>query len=168
MPQHYTMPSSIQIVDYNPFYAQAFYDLNREWITKYFEMEEADEQSLGDPQRYIINKGGHILIALFHGEPVGACALLNEGDGVFELAKMAVAPRAQGLHIGRLLGERAIERARKAGAHKVYLVSNRRLTTALSLYTRLGFVEVPMPPSIYKRADIKMELDLKVEESAGN
>ncbi|GAB3534633.1 hypothetical protein GCM10027443_22120 [Pontibacter brevis] len=165
MPQHYTMPSSIQIVDFNPFYAKAFYDLNHEWISKYFVMEEADEKSLGDPQNYIINKGGHILIALFHGEPVGACALLKEEDGVYEMAKMAVTPRAQGLHIGRLLGERIVERAKKAGARKVYLVSNRRLTTALSLYTRLGFVEVPMPPSIYERADIKMELDLEKVES---
>ena len=164
MPQHYTMPSSIQIVDYNPFYAKAFYDLNHEWISKYFVMEEADEASLSDPQNYILNKGGHILIALFHGEAVGACALLNEGNGIYEIAKMAVTPRAQGLRIGRLLGERIIERAKKAGARQVYLVSNRRLTTALSLYTRLGFVEVPMPPSSYQRADIKMELDL---ENAG-
>ena len=163
MPQHYTMPSSIQIVDYNPFYAKAFYDLNHEWISKYFEMEEADEQSLGDPQHYIINKGGHILIALFHGEPVGAVALLKEEEGIYEMSKMAVTPRAQGLRIGRLLGERIVERAGKLGARKLFLLSNRRLTTALSLYTRLGFVEVPMQPSIYQRADIKMELDLEKE-----
>ena len=163
MPQHYTMPSSIQIVDYNPFYAKAFYDLNHEWISKYFEMEEADEKSLGDPQQYIINKGGHILIALFHGEPVGAVALLKEEEGIYEMSKMAVTPRAQGLRIGRLLGERIVERARKLGGRKLFLLSNRRLTTALSLYTRLGFVEVPMQPSIYQRADIKMELDLEKE-----
>lgn len=160
MPLEYTMPSTIQIVDYNPFYAKAFYDLNHEWISKYFVMEEADEKSLRDPQGYIINKGGLILMGLFHRETVGTCALIEDGEGVFELAKMAVTPKAQGLRIGRLLGERAIERARKAGAYKLYLVSNRKLTTALSLYTKLGFVEVPMPPSIYARADIKMELDL--------
>lgn len=164
MPQHYTMPSSIQIVDYNPFYAQAFYDLNHEWISKYFVMEEADQKSLGDPQHYIINQGGHILIALFHGEPVGAVALLKEEEGIYEMSKMAVTQRAQGLRIGRLLGERLLERARKLGARKIFLLSNRRLTTALSLYTRLGFVEVPMQQSIYERADIKMELDLEQEE----
>ncbi len=160
MPLAYNMPSTIQIVDFNPFYAQSFYDLNHEWISKYFVMEEADEQSLSNPQSYIIDKGGLILMGLFQGEAVGTCALIKEGEGVFELAKMAVAPKAQGLRIGRLLGERAIERARKAGAHTVYLVSNRKLTTALSLYTKLGFVEVPMAPSIYQRADIKMELSL--------
>ena len=164
MPQHYTMPSSIQIVDYNPFYAKAFYDLNHEWISKYFEMEEADEKSLGDPQQYIINKGGHILIALFHGEPVGAVALLKEEEGIYEMSKMAVTPRAQGLRIGRLLGDRIVERAKKLGVRRIFLLSNRRLTTALSLYTRLGFVEVPMQHSNYRRADIRMELDLEKEE----
>lgn len=160
MAQHYNTPSAIQIVDFNPFYAKAFYALNHEWISKYFVMEDADIKSLSDPQGYIINKGGHILIALFNGEPVGACALLNDGDGVFELAKMAVAPKMQGMKIGKMLGEAAIDRAKRAGAKLVYLVSNRRLTTALNLYTRLGFVEVPLPPSIYERADIKMELAL--------
>lgn len=163
MAQHYNTPSAIQIVDFNLFYAKAFYDLNHEWISKYFVMEEADTKSLSDPQGYIINKGGHILMALFNGEPVGTCALINDGDGVLELAKMAVAPKMQGMKIGKMLGEAAIDRALRAGASKVYLVSNRRLQTALNLYGRLGFVEVPMPPSIYERADIKMELELKKE-----
>lgn len=163
MAQHYNTPSAIQIVDFNLFYAQAFYDLNHEWISTHFVMEEADNQSLSDPQGYIINKGGHILMALFNGEPVGTCALIKDEEGVFELAKMAVAPKMQGMKIGKMLGEAAIDRARRAGAHKVFLVSNRRLLPALNLYQRLGFVEVPMPPSIYERADIKMELVLKEE-----
>lgn len=160
MAQHYNTPSAIQIVDFNSFYAKAFYDLNHEWISKYFVMEDADNKSLSDPQGYIISKGGHILMALFNGEPVGTCALIKDGEGIFELAKMAVAPKMQGMKIGKMLGEAAIDRARRAGAHHVYLVSNRRLETALNLYKRLGFVEVPMPPSIYERADIKMELAL--------
>lgn len=161
MAQHYNTPSAIQIVDFNLFYAKAFYDLNHEWISKFFVMEDADEKSLGDPKGYIIDKGGHILIALFNGEPVGTCALLNEGDGVYELAKMAVAPKMQGMKIGKMLGEAAIDRAKRLGANMVYLVSNRRLETALNLYKRLGFVEVPMPPSIYERANIKMQLSLE-------
>lgn len=160
MAQHFNTPSAIQIVDFNLFYAKAFYDLNHEWISKYFIMEDADIKSLSDPQGYILNKGGHILIALFNGEPVGTCALLKEEEDVFELAKMAVAPKMQGMKIGKMLGEAAIERARRIGAKKVYLVSNRRLETALNLYRRLGFEEVPMPPSIYQRADIKMEMNL--------
>ncbi|MCC9168035.1 GNAT family N-acetyltransferase [Pontibacter harenae] len=150
----------VAIVDFEPAYAQQFRELNEEWIRQYFVMEEADYKTLGDPQNYIINKGGCILMANYNGETVGTCALIKEENGVFELAKMAVSPKVQGLKIGKRLGEAAIAKAREAGASMVYLVSNRRLTTALNLYQRLGFVEVPMPPSIYQRADIKMELPL--------
>lgn len=149
-----------EILDFAPEFAGRFRELNEEWISHYFFMEEADHQSLGNPQGYIIDKGGCILMARYKGEIVGTCALINEGNGVFELAKMAVSPKAQGLKIGKLLGEAAVEKAKQAGAVKLYLVSNRRLETALNLYSKLGFVEVPMPPSIYERADIKMEMKL--------
>lgn len=152
--------ATVQILDFEPQHAAKFKELNEEWITRYFVMEEADHKSLGNPQSYIIDKGGYILMASYQGEIVGTCALINDGEGVYELAKMAVTPKAQGLKIGKLLGEAAIEKARQAGATKVYLVSNRQLGPALNLYRRLGFVEVPMPPSIYERADIKMELPL--------
>jgi N-acetylglutamate synthase-like GNAT family acetyltransferase len=150
----------VQILDFETQHATRFRELNEEWITRYFRLEDADRQSLGNPQEYILSKGGHILMAAYQGEIVGTCALINDGEGVFELAKMAVTPKAQGLKIGKLLGEAAVRKARAAGASKVYLVSNRKLDTALNLYRRLGFVEVPMPPSIYERADIRMELAL--------
>lgn len=155
--------AAVQILDFEPQHAVMFKALNEEWITQYFVMEEADHKSLGNPQSYILDKGGYILMASYGGEIVGTCALIKEEGNVFELAKMAVSPKAQGLKIGKQLGEAAIRKARAAGATKVYLVSNRRLETALNLYRRLGFVEVPMPPSIYARADIKMELPLQTE-----
>ncbi|NDK56778.1 GNAT family N-acetyltransferase [Pontibacter fetidus] len=151
---------TVTIVDFEPAHAAKFRELNEEWITRYFVMEEADHKSLGDPQGYILDKGGYILMAKYNNELVGACALINDGGGIYELAKMAVTPKAQGLKIGKLLGEAAIQKARQAGAAKVYLVSNRKLETALNLYKRLGFIEVPMPPSIYERANIKMEIEL--------
>ena len=150
----------VKILDFAPEHAQKFRELNEEWISHYFVMEEADHESLGHPQGYILDKGGYILMAAYNGEVVGTCALINEGNGVFELAKMAVSPKAQGLKIGKLLGEAVVQKAKQAGAVKLFLVSNRRLTPALSLYSKLGFTEVPMPPSIYERANIKMEMDL--------
>ncbi|MBB6611522.1 GNAT family N-acetyltransferase [Pontibacter sp. Tf4] len=151
---------SVTIVDFEPQHAAKFRELNEEWITRYFVMEEADHKSLSDPKGYILDKGGFILMAKYGNEVVGTCALINDGDGVYELAKMAVTPKAQGLKIGKMLGEAALQKAREAGGVKVYLVSNRRLGPALNLYRRLGFTEVPMPPSIYERADIKMETEL--------
>ncbi|AYL98835.1 bifunctional helix-turn-helix transcriptional regulator/GNAT family N-acetyltransferase [Mucilaginibacter celer] len=152
----------VQIVSYEPRYARDFRNLNEEWISNYFKMEEADYRALDNPDGYIINKGGAILVALYHGEAVGVCALLkmNDPDYDFELAKMAVSPKAQGKNIGYLLGKAIVEKAKELGANKLYLESNTILKPAISLYHKLGFTKVAGRPSPYERSNIQMELDL--------
>jgi GNAT superfamily N-acetyltransferase len=149
-----------RILDYEPGHQPAFYALNHEWITRYFTMEEPDYQMLNEPQRYILDPGGAILMAEHQGEMVGTCALLREHAGVFELAKMAVAPTAQGLGIGWALGQAAVTKARQLGAQRLELLSNSRLLPALALYRKLGFRDVPVPSGPYQRTDVKMALDL--------
>ena len=104
------MSDLVQIVDYKPEFRAAFADLNKEWISKYFKMEETDYKALDHADAYIINNGGYILVALFNNEPVGVCALIKMNDPIydFELSKMAVAPKAQGKKIGWKDGIRAI------------------------------------------------------------
>lgn len=151
---------AVQIVDYKPAYQKAFQQLNEEWITRYFKMEEADHKALSNPQKNIIAKGGHILVALYNNEPVGVCALLKMNDPIYEyeLAKMAVSPAVQGRNIGWLLGKAAIEKAKSLGAKKIYLESNTRLTPAINLYHKLGFQKVVGHPTPYERCNIQMEL----------
>ena len=148
----------VQIVDFEPRYARAFRQLNEEWITTWFKMEEEDYHALDHPQEHILDGGGHIYIALHKGEPVGACAIIKMNDGGFELAKMGVSPKAKGKGIGWLLGRACLEKARELGAHRVYLESNTRLKPAISLYHKLGFRKIAGPPSPYERCDIQMEL----------
>ncbi len=150
--------NQVQIVDYTPSMQPAFRQLNEEWITKYFRMEESDYKALDHPGEYILDKGGHIFMALYKGEPVGACAIIPMDDGGFELAKMAVSPKAQGLGIGFLIGQACIGKARKLGARRVYLESNTALKPAINLYHKLGFHKVAGPPSPYERCNIQMEL----------
>jgi len=150
----------VQIVDYKPDYQQAFRDLNEQWISKYFKMEAADHKALDNPQQNIIDKGGHILVALYNNEPVGVCALMKMDDPVYEyeLAKMAVSPKAQGKSIGWLLGKAIIEKARSLGAKKLYLESNTILEPAINLYHKLGFQKVIGHATPYERCNIQMEL----------
>jgi DNA-binding MarR family transcriptional regulator/GNAT superfamily N-acetyltransferase len=150
----------VQIVDYKPAYQQAFTDLNEQWISKYFKMEAADHKALDNPQKNIIDKGGHILVALYNNEPVGVCALMKMDDPVYEyeLAKMAVSPNAQGKSIGWLLGKAIIEKARSLGAKKLYLESNTILEPAINLYHKLGFQKVIGHATPYERCNIQMEL----------
>jgi putative acetyltransferase len=151
---------AFRIVDYTPSHREAFRALNLAWITAYFAVEPADREVLDDPEGNILARGGCILIAEAAGEAVGTCALLRNDDGSFELAKMAVAEAVQGRGIGEALGRAAVSRARERGAGRLELLSNTALAPALRLYERLGFVRVPLPATAYRRADVKMVLEL--------
>lgn len=153
------LAGEVQLLDYAPHYQADFKRLNAEWIERFFRLEAADLNVLDHPQEYIIARGGHILLARHREQIVGTCALLKMDDDSYELAKMAVSPAVQGLGFGWLLGQAAIARARSLGAQRLYLESNTRLKTALSLYHKLGFRKtVAGAPSPYERADIQMEL----------
>ncbi|MCL6272922.1 GNAT family N-acetyltransferase [Muricauda sp. 2012CJ35-5] len=156
------MSNSTRIIPYTDDYAIAFRDLNEEWITKYFRMEQMDLVSLHNPKAYIIDKGGYIAVALLNDEPVGVCALIPSTRKGFEyeLAKMGVSPKTQGKGIGKQLGLHIVEKARSLGAQKIYLESNRILEPAINLYKKLGFTEIVGATSPYERSDIQMELDL--------
>ncbi|PAM93679.1 MarR family transcriptional regulator [Flavobacterium sp. IR1] len=150
----------VKIVAYEPKYHAAFRNLNQEWISTYFEMEETDYKALDNPNEYILDKGGKILVALYQDEPVGVCALIKMqgGDFDFEMAKMAVSPKAQGKSIGWLLGQAIIENARELGAKKIYLESNTILKPAINLYYKMGFEKITGLATPYKRCNIQMEL----------
>lgn len=152
----------VQIVEYEPKYQDAFRALNVEWISTYFEMEEADYKALDHPKEYILDKGGKIFVALYQNEPVGVCAMIKMKDENydFELAKMAVSPKAQGKNIGWLLGQAIVESAKKQGAKKLYLESNTILKPAINLYHKLGFQKISGLATPYKRCNIQMELVL--------
>lgn len=151
----------IEVINYHPDYAGAFKELNEAWINKYFELEEDDINTLNFPDK-ILDNSGFIFIALTDGKAVGTCALRKKANGLYELSKMAVAEEAQGLGIGRKLGEVAIAKARETGAQKIYLEGNTLLESSIHLYRKLGFKEVPASSSSYKRVNIVMELEIEV------
>lgn len=150
----------VEIVEYKPEYHEAFRSLNVEWISTYFEMEETDYKALDNPDEYILNKGGKIFVALYQNEPVGVCALIkmNNPEYDYEMAKMAVSPKAQGKSIAWLLGQAIVNSARELGAKKIYLESNTILKPAINLYYKLGFEKVYGLETPYKRCNIQMEL----------
>jgi GNAT superfamily N-acetyltransferase len=153
---------TIEIVNYEAAYKEVFRDLNVEWISTYFKMEASDYKALENAESHILRNGGYILVALLNKEPIGVCALIKMNDPMYdyELAKMAVAPKAQGKKIGWLIGEAIKDKARSIGAKTLYLESNTILTPAISLYRKLGFIEVFGRKSPYDRCNIQMALVL--------
>jgi GNAT superfamily N-acetyltransferase len=141
----------------------AFRELNEAWIAKYFTIEEPDRQVLNDPVGHIIGAGGYVFMAFADKVPVGCCALLPMEPGCFELAKMAVKEDQRGKGIGRKVLAYAIAQARKIGARRLYLETNRKLANAIHLYESVGFEHVSpdqVIPSPYARANVFMEMKL--------
>jgi len=135
-----------------------FIRLNEEWISKYFSIEQTDRDLAADPAR-IIEEGGYIFSLVTEGKVVGVCALFNKGDGVYELARMAVSPHYQGRGYGRALMQTCLDKVREIKAQKVYLVSNTNLEAAIALYQKSGFVTVRTGQHpVYSRGNIVMEL----------
>jgi len=152
----------ITIDDFTPEDVGAFEALNLEWIRAHFEVEPADLETLRDPQGKVLEPGGHIHMARLDGEAVGTVALIPMDGDCFELAKMAVTPGVRGLGIGERLGRAALDTARRLGAKRVFLESNRSLTPAINLYRKLGFREIEgATSSPYQRCDIQMEVVLR-------
>lgn len=149
------------LVTYRPEFREAFARLNRDWLEAHSLLEPADVEHLRHPEVHILSPGGQIFFALQDGEVVGTCAAIRISPGVFELAKLAVAPVAQGQGLGRRLSERVIQFAREAGASKVELTSHTDLAQAIRLYESLGFRHEPIPPDVrYQLANVYMTLSL--------
>lgn len=149
---------NIVIIPYQSTYQQYFIDLNVEWINTYFKIEAHDIELLYDHQANILDKGGQIFFARLNDQILGTVALVNEGDGVYELAKMGVLPKFHNFGIGKKLAIHLIQQAKKLGCKKIIVISNTILVPALQLYKNLGFVEVPLNVYNYERANFMAEL----------
>lgn len=150
----------VTIIPYQEKYHSEFKRLNLEWLDQYGLTESHDLMVLNDPNGTILSKGGFIWLAKEQDEIAGTVALINEGDGIFELAKMAVAKKWQGRGISRLLMETCLNKLREIGAKKVTLFSNHQLSVALQLYEKYGFRHVEVVNTPFMTADVKMELSL--------
>lgn len=155
-----TLPSKIKIHEYSPKMKKYFQQLNYEWLEEYFEVEEKDKRILSNPKNKIINTGGVILFAEMDNNIVGTCAVIKHPNGIFELAKMAVTQKYRSRGIGFRLLEAAANKAKKAGAQELYLLTNKNLLAANVLYKKFGFVKSktnPFGDDGYKRETYSMK-----------
>ena len=154
---------SVRIIEYSEELKNDFKELNLEWIEKYFVVEQHDRDQLEHADEHIIAGGGRIFFAqdTETNEILGTVALIKETDQLYEIAKMAVAPKARGKKIGKLLMQHLIDAAKNTkGVNKIYLESNTVLVPAITMYRSFGFQEIKDFKSLFERANIKMELSL--------
>lgn len=159
----------VTIVPYREEFRAAFEQLNRQWIEAHFNLEPADREILGDPQRQILDRGGQIFFVVEQGQVQGTCAVIRHGANDCEIAKMAVAPDARGRGFGDLLMEACIAFARQISSRRIVILSNTVLEPAIRLYRKHGFVQVPLAADPrYRRANIRLELGLEPKGPAAS
>lgn len=150
--------AAVRIVPFTTGLREHFYRLNAHWLRKYFYLEEIDHQVLSNPEHEILEPGGAIFFALLGNAIAGTCALKREAGNSYELTKMAVDERYQGLGIGRLLIDAAIAEFKRRRGALLFLETSTKLGPALRLYESVGFEyqKTLKPDSHYARADVYM------------
>ena len=159
--QNCCIMSPIEILGYRPEWRHYFEQFNRAWLEEYFSVEPIDRWVLENPEEAILKGGGAILFARQKGQIIGAVALRYNEAGALELTKMAVDKPFRGRGAGKELCRAAIRKAAEMGAPKLILYSQTRLPAAIALYRKMGFRDIPLEPGAYRRANIKMELELE-------
>lgn len=150
----------MEIVENDIQYSDQFIQLNELWISTYFKIEEADRKLAANPNK-IIDEGGYLFCLVLQQEVIGTCALINQKNAVYELARMTVAPEHRGKHYGQRLIQACLSKLKEIKAKEVYLLSNTKLKAAINLYKKYMFQTVyEGPHPTYSRANIIMKRNI--------
>jgi GNAT superfamily N-acetyltransferase len=83
--------------------------------------------------------GGAFLVVYEDGKPVAGGGVKRDEDGIAEIKRMYVAPRARGRGLGRRLLEALEEEARSLGYARIRLDTGARQPEARAMYERAGY-----------------------------
>ena len=156
----------IAIKDYTPAYQPYFEAFNRAWIEELFVMEPVDEWVLANPDKAIIEQGGCILMAEYNAVPAGTVGLRKIDEETYEFTKMAVFLSFRRLGIAEAISYASFKKAKVMGAKKIILYSNKKNAGAVKLYEKIGFTHLEPEQGVYKRADVKMVIDIETAIAA--
>jgi GNAT superfamily N-acetyltransferase len=113
-----------------------------EWLDEDFCTHRFDEEMEGIEAMYGPPTG--LLLLAFEGdEPIGCIGYRTLEPGVCEMKRLYVVPGFRGKGIGRDLVLKLIDEAASAGFREMRLDTIPKLATALALYRKLGFAEIP-------------------------
>ena len=104
---------------------------------------------------------GRLYLAMVDGEVAGCIGLRRIDDTYCELKRLYVRPAFRGLRIGGMLVERILDDARAIGYEANLLDTLPFLKTAIAMYRKYGFYEIPsynnspMDNLVYLRRDLQ-------------
>jgi GNAT superfamily N-acetyltransferase len=129
------------------------------------DLQDFQEELVTLPGKYA-RPAGRLLLASWDEALAGCVALRPLEPGTCELKRLFVRPAFRAQRIGRALAERIIEEAREAGYRKMRLDTLPSMTSAISLYQRLGFhpIESYQQKPIAGAVFLELQLDGPVRE----
>jgi putative acetyltransferase len=123
------------------------------------QLDAETDADLADPVASYEGNGGWFAVLDDDGKVVGSVGVMRRDDSTCELRKMYLLPDLQGLGLGRLLLESALERARLLGFREMILETNSCLSAARRLYESYGFEPCALD-HLSPRCDIALRREL--------
>ncbi|HFU4489637.1 TPA: GNAT family N-acetyltransferase [Streptococcus suis] len=149
----------MNIETYKPEYKEAFIAMNLAWIEEIFQVEDEDRMVLGSIEERLAN-GGEIFFAINdEGEIMASCMVAPLPSGEWEIEKFAAKKEFAGQGAGKACLQACMDFIKEKQIQKVIIVSNRKCVSAIHLYRKFGFIEIPVDKNKfpYERADIAFE-----------
>lgn len=112
------------------------------WLRIDLSFQNFDAEMAALPEMYNEQNGG-LFLAFKNDEAIGIAGLRRFSINESEVKRMFVKEDARGFGIGKLLLQKCIETARKAGYNKIKLDTADFMQTAIKLYIDNGFMEIP-------------------------
>jgi GNAT superfamily N-acetyltransferase len=122
--------------------AMAMVKAMEDWVTANFGPTTPDRTSTVRPEEMVPPHGTFVLVV--DGErAVAGGGVRRLSDRVAEIKRMFVVPDARGRGHGRRLLDALEAAAAELGYHAVRLDTARSMTTAMAMYRRAGFRDIP-------------------------
>jgi GNAT superfamily N-acetyltransferase len=112
------------------------------WVTENFGPTTPDRTSTVTPEE-MVPPGGVFVLVEVDGRVVAGGGVRRLSDGVGEIKRMFVLPEARGAGHGRRLLDALEDAAADLGYHRLRLDTAQSMTTAMAMYRRAGYREIP-------------------------
>jgi len=126
---------------------------------EYLAIQNFDEELLHLEHKYG-PPGGRLYLAYYDQKLAGCVALRQLDEESCELKRLYVRPKFRKNHIGSVLVDRLIADAKAIGYKRILLDTFPFLDTAIGMYRRRGFYDIPKYNNSPMESTIYMQLDL--------
>lgn len=126
---------------------------------EYLAIQNFDEELLHLERKYG-PPGGRLYLAYYDQQLAGCVALRQLDEHSCELKRLYVRPKFRRNHIGSILVDRLIADARSIGYESILLDTFPFLDTAIRMYRRRGFYDIPKYNNSPMASTLYMKLDL--------